>query len=445
MAYEIKGRDLYQNGQKLHLLGVNVMGMEQPWGVVFGLGWAGKTMGQFVREIKDSGFNAVRLPITSSTFTLQKTDTSLLAEGDKFLKGAAAMVILDELIAELEEQGIRYIFDHHYIENGIPDLWYTKKFPESQWLKELEILATRYKGPGFIGIDTKNEPNSRSAKWGSGDPLNDWKMACAKAEQVIMNANPDIIVLHEATSTDPGLNEMAEKPLEDWQTSSIWASNRRSLSVHLYGPDVWQNFGAGFTDPSFPENMPAVWDKIFGNVAKKHNVIIGEWGGRYGLPTSKGDYGWGKEKDKLWQDAFAKYLREQNISSFYWTFTKDSGDTGGILGDDDKPQAEKVALIKSLKTPYTLYLGEVYREPVVTFPEPETDQAPEEETKGEEAQGIMRYFEYKHLPERLQMISSPFQELAELVSKAATNDPREQAVALRKLLEAKDAAVRACL
>jgi hypothetical protein len=57
----------------------------------------------------------------------------------------------------------------------------------------------------------------------------------------------------------------------------------------------------------------------------------------------------------------------------------------------------------------------------------------------------MRYFEYGHLPEELQKVSQPFHGLAHLVSTLTATDPAEQTVALRKLLEAKDCAVRAVL
>ena len=57
---------------------------------------------------------------------------------------------------------------------------------------------------------------------------------------------------------------------------------------------------------------------------------------------------------------------------------------------------------------------------------------------------VMQYFTYEHLPERLQEISKPFCSLAEQVADRAPDNP-ETAVALRKLLEAKDAAVRADL
>lgn len=55
---------------------------------------------------------------------------------------------------------------------------------------------------------------------------------------------------------------------------------------------------------------------------------------------------------------------------------------------------------------------------------------------------MLRFFEYDHLPEYLQKTSKQFHDLA--VNIAATIKPGgERTVALRKLLEAKDAAVRA--
>lgn len=56
----------------------------------------------------------------------------------------------------------------------------------------------------------------------------------------------------------------------------------------------------------------------------------------------------------------------------------------------------------------------------------------------------MQFFAYSHLPENLQEVSKPFSELADgLVAKLPRNP--ERTVALRKLLESKDAAVRARL
>lgn len=56
---------------------------------------------------------------------------------------------------------------------------------------------------------------------------------------------------------------------------------------------------------------------------------------------------------------------------------------------------------------------------------------------------IMKFFEYDHLPPFLAHVSKGFADLAEQVADGPQN--AETTVALRKLLEAKDAAVRAHL
>ena len=57
---------------------------------------------------------------------------------------------------------------------------------------------------------------------------------------------------------------------------------------------------------------------------------------------------------------------------------------------------------------------------------------------------MMKWFEFSHLPEHLQAVSKPFGELAAKIVETVDRGP-ERTVALRKLLEAKDAAVRAKL
>jgi len=57
---------------------------------------------------------------------------------------------------------------------------------------------------------------------------------------------------------------------------------------------------------------------------------------------------------------------------------------------------------------------------------------------------IMQFFTFEHLPEHLKVVSRQFAELAERMVSTLPRNP-ERTVALRKLLESKDAAVRAVL
>lgn len=62
----------------------------------------------------------------------------------------------------------------------------------------------------------------------------------------------------------------------------------------------------------------------------------------------------------------------------------------------------------------------------------------------EQQEHILQFFEFGHLPAHLQAASAPFHELAHNIVALTPRNP-ERTVALRKLLEAKDANVRAVL
>lgn len=57
---------------------------------------------------------------------------------------------------------------------------------------------------------------------------------------------------------------------------------------------------------------------------------------------------------------------------------------------------------------------------------------------------VMQFFAYAHLPPHLQEVSRPFGEMAKLIAETLPANP-ERTKALDRLLEAKDAAVRALL
>ena len=57
---------------------------------------------------------------------------------------------------------------------------------------------------------------------------------------------------------------------------------------------------------------------------------------------------------------------------------------------------------------------------------------------------MMQFFAYAHLPAHLQAVSKPFGDLAQQIVDTLPNNA-ERTAGLRKLLEAKDCAVRALL
>jgi len=57
---------------------------------------------------------------------------------------------------------------------------------------------------------------------------------------------------------------------------------------------------------------------------------------------------------------------------------------------------------------------------------------------------LIQFFAYEHLPDHLKVISQPFSMLAKVMDEKLP-DGAEKTVALRKLLESKDCAVRSVL
>lgn len=66
------------------------------------------------------------------------------------------------------------------------------------------------------------------------------------------------------------------------------------------------------------------------------------------------------------------------------------------------------------------------------------------ENKQIENEYLLQFFTFGHLPAPLQDVSAPFADLAQMICDNLHRNP-ERTVALRKLLEAKDCAVRAYL
>lgn len=69
---------------------------------------------------------------------------------------------------------------------------------------------------------------------------------------------------------------------------------------------------------------------------------------------------------------------------------------------------------------------------------------PEPQTNEPMLEPMLQFFEFKHLPPELAHISAPFAHLAKDMVDVLPRNP-ERSAALRKLLEAKDCAVRAKL
>jgi aryl-phospho-beta-D-glucosidase BglC (GH1 family) len=225
-------------------------------------------------------------------------------------------------------------------------------YTADNWRRDLVFVARRYAHlRHFFAIDVYNEPNG-IVRWSSGDPsmtnpANYWKAATESAAAAILGANPNLLIFVQGITGNFDGVENTNVPMnwgENFQPQAYQPLNIRYeklvLSPHTYGPDVYVK--STFEAPAFPANLAGDWERLFGQFAQTHAVVPGEWGGRYG-------HGGSGQKDADWQNAFVDYLVSKGIrNSFYWCYTPNSGDTGGILDDDLKLIDGKMALLRKL-------------------------------------------------------------------------------------------------
>lgn len=321
---------IYKNGQKITLNGVSWFGAEGGAHVPHGL-WT-RNWKDMISQMKNSGFNAVRLPYCPGT--LKNVDISAVDYSQNpDLQGLKSLDVLDKIVNELNgRQMFIQLDDHNPDCNAQSDLWYTGNYSEQQWIQDQVFLASRYKNlEYFIGLDLKNEPKG-AATWGTGNSATDWNTAAEKAGRAALAANPNILMFVQGVENNP---TCSDNSLGHWWGGNLepqrctplkLPADKTVFTPHVYGPDV---FNQGYFNTSdFPSNMPAMWEKNFGYLKDQGKAItIGEYGGKYG-------HG-GDSKDPVWQKAFVNYLTSKGIcDNFYWSWNPNSGDTGGVLQDD---------------------------------------------------------------------------------------------------------------
>jgi endoglucanase len=320
---------ILKNDIPIFLRGISWFGFETNELVVHGL-WTGRSIASFLQQVRDLGFNALRLPVSPQVFR------------DGFASGHGKPKPIDnlnELLSEAKRLDINVLLDLHNCDykaglNGNPigcngglDNWLNT-------LGQMAELSLHY--DNVLGIDVFNEPYNVSWK--------NWSNLSAQAARKILAINPRLIIYVEGVgSVDTNTGGLGGP---NWGGNLVEAGNnlpdipvsRLVLSPHAYGPSVsWQSY---FSDAAgFPGNMDKIWDSHFGYLTSKGFVVsVGEFGGRY------------TERDKVWQDTFISYLVKKDMRNFfYWSLNPNSGDTGGILNDDwTTVNKDKMDLLKKL-------------------------------------------------------------------------------------------------
>ncbi|MFN4257861.1 MAG: cellulose binding domain-containing protein [Gemmataceae bacterium] len=328
------------NGTPVRIAGVNWFGLETADFAPHGL-WA-RNWREQMDHMKELGFNTIRLPFSNQLFDPGSVPNAHTYNNPD-LAGLTGLEIMDKIIQYAGEIGLRIILDHHRSDAGAgPNgngLWYTSVYPESRWIADWVMLATRYAdNPTVIGADLHNEPHG-PATWGTGNLATDWRLAAERAGNAILAANPNWLIFVEG--------------IQHGTTGSYWWGGNLSLagaypvrldvpgrlvySPHAYPASVYHQ--SWFNDPNFPDNLPAIWDANWGYLFREGTapLLLGEFGSKLEHPL-----------DEPWIDKMIAYLSgdlngdgtsdldpgQLGISWTWWSWNPNSGDTGGILAND---------------------------------------------------------------------------------------------------------------
>lgn len=337
-------------GQPVRIAGINWFGFETGNYVVHGL-WS-RDYKSMIDQMKSLGYNTIRIPYSDDIFKSTTVPNSIDFSNGKNadLQGLGSLGVLDKLVAYAGQDGLKVILDRHRPDaGGQSALWYTSAVPESTWIANLKSLATRYKGQDtVVGIDLHNEPHD-PACWGCGDTATDWRLAAQRAGNAVLSVNSDLLIFVEGVQSFNGVSGWwggnlmgaGQYPVQ------LNVANRVVYSAHDYATSVAQQ--SWFNDPTFPANMPGIWDKYWGYLFKQNIAPV--WVGEFGTTLQA-------TVDQKWLAALVSYLRPTSTygaDSFHWTFwswNPNSGDTGGILKDDwQTVDTVKDGYLASIKAP----------------------------------------------------------------------------------------------
>jgi endoglucanase len=323
-------------GKVARLAGISWFGLETPTFAPHGLHL--RACGDMLCQMKQLGFNTIRLPFCSEVFDSTSRPTGIDSTCNPDLVARDGLGIIDSIVEHAESLGLRVILDHHRSEAGFgPNengLWFTEKFPESSWIEMWSRLASRYAGnPTVIGADLHNEPHG-PASWGCGEPSSDWRLAAERAGNAILAVNPRWLIIVEGVETGRSGHYWWGGNLSDAGALPVRLTDPRQLvySAHDYPASIYCQ--PWFDDSRYPRNLPAIWNKNWGYLVRQNiaPVFVGEFGSK--LAT---------REDRQWLTELVRFLNSnagfgcdvehQGMSWAWWSWNPDSGDTGGILNE----------------------------------------------------------------------------------------------------------------
>lgn len=395
-----KGDKIYDKyGNEVWLTGANWFGFNCSENVFHGSWYDVKNI---LTSVADKGIGLLRVPISTEllySWMIGKPNkvSSVTAANDPpymvlnpdFYDAETdstknSMEIFDIIMGYCKELGVKVMIDVHspLADNSghMYPLWYgqTSKtagtVTTDMWIDTLVWLTEKYKNDDTIlAMDLKNEPHGKRgysgtkapsdiAKWDDSKDENNWRYAAETCGRAILKANPNMLIMIEGVEQYPRTEKGYTYDTPDvWEAKgdaatwhgAWWGGNLRGVrdypvdfgslnsqlvySPHDYGPSVYNQawFDKNFTTQTLLDDY---WYDTWAYVDEEKiaPLLIGEWGGHM-------DGG----KNQKWMTLLRDYMIEKRINHTFWCINPNSGDTGGLIGNDWATwDSAKYALLK---------------------------------------------------------------------------------------------------
>ncbi|MCS6913970.1 MAG: glycoside hydrolase family 5 protein [Myxococcales bacterium] len=332
------------HGRPVRLTGVSWFGLESSAFAPQGL-WA-RSLSGLLGDVKGLGYNFVRLPWSNQLLEETSRPVGISREHNPDLADLTGLQLLDRIIAEAGRQGLRVMLTRYQASPaaGATGLWYTPGYPEQRWIGDWVQLAMRYRtNPTVVAFDLHNEPH-QPATWGSGDPQTDWRLAAERAGRAILAVHPELLIVVQGIDSAGGAGYWWGGNLRGVRSAPVrLPADRLVYGTNDYPSSVFNQ--SWFRDANYPNNLPAVWDSMWGFVFQESDparvapVLITGFGGRNE-----------SNSDKQWLTALGNYIMRHQLSFAYWCLNPDRF-YGGILLSDWTRVSQRHGAIQPLLAP----------------------------------------------------------------------------------------------